>query len=59
MLGVGGKRLARAMKGILDMTFSQKGSGVRLCPKSSSVDKFLFDLHASVAETLPTELLGC
>ena len=59
VLGVGQKRLARAMNGSLDMRLSQTGGGVRLCPKSATVDKFLFDLHGSIAETLRTEFLRC
>ena len=58
VMGIGKKRLARARLGQLDMRFSDVGKQIRLAPKQASVDKFLFDLHASVAETLPTESLG-
>ena len=57
VLAVGNKRLLRAKQGAPDLRFTEFGAGARLCPKTSTVDKFLFDLHSSIAETLPTELL--
>ena len=58
VLGMGTKRFRKAVRGVPDMRFSQFGGSVRECPKSNSIDKFLFDLHGTVAETLPTEFLG-
>ena len=58
VLGIGTKRLARAVTGQLDLRFSELGGAARLSPKTDTVDKFLLELHGSVAETLPTQLLG-
>ena len=57
LLGMGVNRLQKALSGQLDMRHSQFGGGVRQSPKTDSVDKFLFDLHGTIAETLPTECL--
>ena len=55
VLGVGMNRLQKVLNGALDMRHSQFGGGVRQSPKTDSVDKFFFELHGTIAETLPTE----
>ena len=55
VLGIGKKRLLKASKGIVDMRFV--GGILQPSPKTHSIDRFLFDLHGSVAETLPTQHL--
>ena len=59
ILAVGPKRFWNCINGIADMRFTAWGGGVRQSPKTSSVDKFLYELHGNVAETLPTESLEC
>ena len=54
VIGIGSKRLRKALAGTPDMRYHQFGGGVRLTPKTNHVDKFLFQLHGTVAETLPT-----
>ena len=54
VLGIGSKRLRKALAGTPDMRFKQFGGGIRATPKTNDVDKFLFGLHGTVAETLPT-----
>ena len=58
LLGMGKKRLLKAMSGNLDMRFAETGGSIRQSPKTDSVDKFLYDLHSSIAETLPSGFLG-
>ena len=58
VLAVGKRRFHRASKGMLDGRFGQFGGGVRQSPKCDTVDKFLLEMHASVAETLPNGCLG-
>ena len=57
LLGVGKKRMLKAMAGRLDMRFAETGGSVRRSPKTDSIDRFLYQLHSSVAETLPSGLL--
>jgi hypothetical protein len=57
-LAIGKRRFQRASKGMLDGRFGQFGGGVRQSPKCDTVDKFLLEMHASVAETLPSGRLG-
>ena len=57
ILGIGKKRMMKAMAGRLDMRFSETGGSVRRSPKTDSVDRFLYELHSSVAETLPSGFL--
>ena len=54
VLGISGRRLQKAQAGVPDLRFSQYGGGVRQSPKTDSIDKFLFQLHGTLAETLPT-----
>ena len=56
ILGVGKKRFLKARKGLIDLRYGTMGH--RPSPKTHSIDRFLFDLHGSVAETLPTEHLS-
>lgn len=58
VLGMGTKRLRKAQRGVPDMRFKEFGGTIRHTPKANSVDKFLLDLHGTVAETLPTEYFG-
>mgnify|MGYP001821674192 CR=1 FL=1 len=58
VLAVGKARFQRASKGMLDGRYARFGGGVRQTPKADTVDKFLLEMHASVAETLPTGFLG-
>ena len=55
ILGLGRARLQKAARGELDKRFAELGGGIRYAPKMGSVDRFLLELHGSVAETLPTE----
>ena len=58
LLGIGKKRLLKAMSGNLDMRFAETGGSIRQSPKTDSVDRFLYELHSSIAETLPSGFLG-
>ena len=49
--------MLKAMAGRLDMRFAETGGSVRRSPKTDSIDRFLYELHSSVAETLPSGLL--
>ena len=56
LMGVGKKRFLKASKGVIDLRFG--GGVLQPCKKTNTVDKFLFGLHGSIAETLATELLA-
>ena len=56
ILGIGKKRFLKAQKGLIDLRYGNMGQ--RPSPKTHSIDRFLFDLHGSVAETLPTEFVS-
>lgn len=55
ILGLGRARLQKAARGELDKRYAELGGGLRYAPKMAAVDRFLLELHGSVAETLPTE----
>ena len=55
ILGLGRARLQKAARGELDKRYAELGGGLRYAKKMSAVDRFLLELHGSVAETLPTE----
>ena len=54
VLGIGKNRLCKAAAGFIDTRFSANVALHRACPKPRSVDKFLLQLHGTVAEILPT-----
>ena len=59
VLGIGVNRLRRARSGNLDHRYAKMGGGVRQSPKTDSVDRFLFELHSMIAETMPAGFSRC
>ena len=54
VLGIGKNRLCKAAAGQIDTRFASNVPLHRTCPKARNVDKFLRQLHGTVAEIMPT-----
>ena len=55
VLGISKRRMLKAKTCAIDLRF---GDHCRPSPKTHAIDRFLFDLHGSIAETLPTQSLS-
>ena len=54
VMGIGKNRLLKASSGMVDLRFSANVPLHRSAPVSRSVDMFLLEQHARIAEILPT-----